>query len=413
VLVLLAGVAEAGPTRKVVVETDPPGATVYLNDKEAGPVCPATPCTIEIPVNGEANLIIEEASYAPEFTSVDLSKRSSKPLQVKVSLKKAMGFITVDAPKGALVSVDDKEEGTVPAHIEVEAGGRHVVVMSKGKSVFDDFVNVDVGEDIPSTPPDGGDVDVPDKPPASGKKRRPYVFASGAIDVAFRKFTYDNVQMNHLGKQDLREEDEDGQILMGPLVEVYPMAIANVDMLPGLAAVLRYQYGVNSQSVTGNEVTGKLSTYWQSLEIGAKYRWVVLDQLAVEAGGGYLSDTYRYNSDKPTDINLVPDVSYQSLRIGGRAAYVAGQFEPYIVLESRLVVSGGNLASRFPSGASASGLHGALGVQAHFGAIGVRLEGGLTQYSWTFKSDPTTDTYIATGGDDSIKQISISVGYVY
>ncbi len=418
VLLVLLGVAEAGPMRKVVVETDPPGATVYLNDKEAGPVCQATPCTIEVPVTGEANLIIEESSYAPEFATVDTTKRTSK---VKISLKKAIGFITIESPKGATVEIDDKEQGTVPAHVEVEAGGHHVVVTANNKSVFDDFVNVDVNEDIPVTPaastggtppPEGGgEVDTP-VVPDTHKKRRPYVSASGAIDIGFRKFTYDNAQPNKSGKQDLRTEDEAGQVLAGPVIEVYPTAIANVDVLPGLAIVFRYQYGVNSQSVAATGLTGMLSTYWSALEIGAKYRWVILDQLAIEAGGGYLSDTYRYNGS-PNDVDLVPDVDYQSLRLGVRAAYLAGQFEPYIVLESRLVVDGGNLGTRFPLGASASGLHGALGVAAHFGAIGVRVEGALTEYSWTFKSDPTMDPYIADGGSDVIKQITIAVGYTY
>jgi hypothetical protein len=184
-------------------------------------------------------------------------------------------------------------------------------------------------------------------------------------------------------------------------------------VLPGLAVVLRYQYGVNGQAVSGNGVTGSLTTFWQALEIGAKYRWVVLDnQLAVEAGGGYLRDTYRFNGNA-TDITLVPDADYQSIRIGARAAYVAGQLEPYLVLESRLVLDGGAVGTRFPLGASASGLHGALGVAAHFGALGLRVEGSLTQYSWTFKADPTMDEYVATGGSDSIKQITLAVGYAY
>jgi hypothetical protein len=179
--------------------------------------------------------------------------------------------------------------------------------------------------------------------------------------------------------------------------------------------VVRYQYGVNSQSVMATtSLATPLTTYWSSLEIGAKYRWVIADQLAVEAGGGYLSDVYRYNGS-PADVDLVPDVDYQSLRIGGRAAYLAmgGQIEPYLVLESRLVLDGGNLGGRFPGGASASGLHGALGVAAHFGALALRVEGALTQYSWTFKADPTTDPYIADGGSDSIKQITLAVGYAY
>ena len=420
-LCVLVGVARAAPTRKVLVETDPPGATVYLNDKEAGPVCASTPCTVEVPASGEANLIIEAASYAPEFASVDLSKRGK--LSVKVTLKKAVGTITIEAPKGATVTVDDVDSGTVPAHLDVEAGGHHVVVTAGGKNVFDDFVNVDVNEDVPVTPsgakpdPGDGDTDKPEQPaPAPSRKaRRPYVTASLAVDLGFRSFAYENPMKNANNISNTRSEDEGGQVLAGPLIEVYPTAIAGSSLLPGLALVLRYQYGLNGQTVNATGFTEPVTTFWQALEISAKYRFVLFDQMSLEVGGGYLKETYRFNG-KTNDIALVPDADYAAVRIGARVGYlgeVAGmQLEPYLVLESRFVTSGGALQARFTS-ASATGLHGALGVQAHFGALGVRLEGSLTSYSWSFSSSEAMPDYVATGGSDSIKKLGLSIGYTY
>ena len=44
------GIAHARPKRKVQIETEPPGAAIYLGDVDKGPVCEATPCTIVAPV---------------------------------------------------------------------------------------------------------------------------------------------------------------------------------------------------------------------------------------------------------------------------------------------------------------------------------------------------------------------------
>lgn len=413
-LLLLGGVAAAGG-RKVVVESDPPGATVYLNDKEAGPVCPATPCTIDVPVNGDANIIVEASGYAPEFASVDLAKKGK--LSVKVSLKKAMGVIVVDAPKGAAITVDDTDEGKAPQRVEVEAGGHHVVLTQNGKPVFDDFVDVDVGVDVPIEPkssapdPTDGENVLEQKAEPPKKAHDPWVFGLLAIDVGFRKFTYSGTKPGMTSK--LREEDESGEVLAGPALEIYPMAIAGLDVAKGLAIVFRYQYGLNSQKVAATGFVGDVTTFWQSLEFSAKYKWVFFDQLAVEAGLGYVRDTYRFNG-MDNDILLVPDADYQALRIGVRAAYLADvggtKVEPYLVLEPRLVTDGGNLKSRFMGG-SVTGLHGALGVLAHFGAITAKLEGAISSYSWDLT--PGGSDYQATGASDSIKYVAFGVGYTY
>lgn len=417
-LILLGGVAAAGG-RKVVVESDPPGATVYLNDKEAGPVCSATPCTIDVPANGDANIIVEASGYAPEFASVDLAKRGK--LSVKVSLKKAMGTIVVESPKGAMISIDDTDEGKAPQRVEVEAGGHHVVLTQNGKAVFDDFVDVDVNGEVPIEPKGGAKPVDPnetenileEKPAEPAKKAHaPYVYAALAIDVGFRKFAYSGTTPGMTSK--LREEDESGEVLAGPSIEVYPMAIANLDVAKGLALVFRYQYGLNAQKVQATGFSKDVTTFWQSLEISAKYRWIFFDQLAVEAGIGYARDTYRFNGSED-DILLVPDADYQALRIGVRAAYLADlggtKLEPYLLLEPRLVTDGGNLKSRFQSG-SVSGFHGALGVLAHFGSFTAKLEGALSSYSWSFTPKMSTD-FMATGASDSIKYIAFGLGYTY
>lgn len=416
-LLLLGGVAAAGG-RKVLVESDPPGATVYLNDKEAGPVCSATPCTIDVPASGDANIIVEASGYAPEFVSVDLSKKGK--LSAKATLKKAMGTIVVDAPKGAAITVDDTDEGKAPQRIEIEAGGHHVVLTQNGKSVFDDFVDVGVNDEIPIEPKAAGaeptDTEnvLEQKVEPVKKPHDPWIYGLLAVDVGFRKFTYSGTTPGMTSK--LREEDESGEVLAGPALEIYPMAIAGLDVAKGLAILFRYQYGLNSQKVQATGLSSQgLTTFWQSLEISAKYRWVLFEQLGLEVGGGYARDTYRFNG-MDSDILAVPDADYQGLRIGVRAAYLAEvggtKLEPYLAVEPRLVTDGGNLKTRYQSG-SVTGLHGALGVLAHFGSFTAKLEGALTSYSWTLTPKSAAGDYNATGASDSIKYLAFGVGYTY
>jgi len=64
----------------------------------------------------------------------------------------------------------------------------------------------------------------------------------------------------------------------------------------------------------------------------------------------------------------------------------------------------------FSQGATANGLRAALGTTASFGKLGGRVEASLTRYSWTFKNDGTAG---ANGASDSIKLISVVLGYAY
>ncbi|MBA3539500.1 MAG: hypothetical protein H0T79_07705, partial [Deltaproteobacteria bacterium] len=102
---------------------------------------------------------------------------------------------------------------------------------------------------------------------------------------------------------------------------------------------------------------------------------------------------------------------YQSLRLGARVSAALGSVEPYLAVENRIVFDGGALQTRFDS-ASASGLHGAIGVAARMGALSARVEGALTQYSWTFTYG-SGDMRQASGGSDRISQVSVSLGYAY
>ncbi|MDQ3368873.1 MAG: hypothetical protein M3680_25900, partial [Myxococcota bacterium] len=237
--------------------------------------------------------------------------------------------------------------------------------------------------------------------------RGPILAAALRMDVGFRNFDYQGDETPNL-----TPESEEGQVLIGPEIELWPGTLFGIRALRGLSALLRYGYGANAQVVTekmsGAETGAR--TFWRAFELSGRQRFTVADTMTIEIGGGYVRDQRRFGG-APDAIKLVPDADYKAFRLGARISVLLGRLEPYLAVENRLVQSGGPLAARFRT-ASASGLHGAAGLAMSFGSIGARLEGAITRYSWTFTSE-AGDEFIATGGVDSIKYLSASVGYAY
>lgn len=431
----MAGTAAAAPKKKVKIESDPEGATVYFNSKEDGPVC-TTPCTVDAPV-GDTPIIVELENHKQLFENLVVSAR--KPVTVKYKLVPAIGSIVVKGPTGAKILVDDEDKGKAPSTISVPAGPHRVVLMLDGKRIASEFVDVSSNDEAiveGKAPAGGGRTKSP--PPEEvadtttddddtttttddttgdvtttttttpARDRGPYVALSVAMDVGFRNFSYDNPQTNNLSP-----EKEGGQVLVGPVAEIWPGTLAGVRMLRGLSLLVRFGYGVNKQAVTQTTsgMATSAKTYWQALEISLRHRWKLKDAFTLEVGGGFVRDLHSF-SGKLADIELVPDTDYRSIRIGGRASALLGSIEPFAAFENRIVLSGGNIEQRFDS-ASASGLRAALGAETRLGGVSVRVEGALTYYSWSFTSNEMNDKWRADGGTDSIKYITAAIGYAY
>jgi hypothetical protein len=245
-------------------------------------------------------------------------------------------------------------------------------------------------------------------------KRGPMIALSAFVDVGFRDFTYDNVRyVNTMVVQNLNDEHERGQVLVGPYVEIWPATLLGLGALRGLAVIGRYGYGVNPQIVLRKDNTAtSATTFWQVIEASARYRWTLGGKGTFEVGGGWVRDQYQFNGEED-DLALVPDADYQSVRLGVRGSVLVGpMFEPYIGVENRIVLSGGALEQRFDAGATANGLRAILGFGLKLGPLAGRVEGSLTQYTWTFKNDGTK-MYSADGGTDSIKYVSAFLGYAF
>ncbi len=422
-LPLSAGVAHAEPTRRVLIETVPGGAHVFLNQKEDGVKCEATPCTIDVPL-GETPLIVELENYAPSITMLDVPKGRGV-LKQSITLIASTGGIDAKplaGAKGATVKVDEVDKGVAPVKIPTEPGPHHITYVLNGKQVFEKYIEVEAGDDYydltptageappgppnddpgnPLDPPGGGDVEK--KAPAGPHTR--ILTGSVLFDVGFRQFSYEN----GTGSNN-RPESEGGQLLAGPLIELYPTALFAPKTLPGLALLARFEFGFNNQSVTGTAQA--TTTYWQSIEISGRHRWVIGDNKgSVDASVGYVQDRLQF-SGHTSDIALVPDANYQALRLGVRGAIMTGNVEPYLVLENRIVLSSGDLGSRYDH-ASTNGIHAALGFAYHHDKITAHLEGQLTRYSSTYSNDMMNTTNQADGATDVVELISLMLGYSY
>ncbi|MDX2087248.1 MAG: PEGA domain-containing protein [Kofleriaceae bacterium] len=409
----LAGVASAETKRKIRIETTPPGAVVYLVEKEAGPVCEETPCTIDAPV-GTTPVIIELKDHAPVFDNVTVPKKG-KVTTAKFTLDPAVGKVIVREPVGAVVFVDEEEQGKAPLELEVSADAHHVVVKLKGKRIYDGYVEVAAGNETVIGSEEGGGESEDDEVPEEEEEKitksttptklvEPWLRGTVAVDIGFRSFTY-NAGSNQ------RPEKEAGQILAGPVIELWPGRLAKVRALHGFSLLGRFQFGLNQQPVVAADLGPNTSTFWQSLEGTLRQQFVFAQKFGLELGLGYVRDQMQF-SGTPGDIEKLPDVIYSVLRIGVRASMRLGKLEPYFAAEPRFVLSGGKLQNRYEAGTGASGYRIAGGALVNIGRITGRAEVSTTRYGWTFvNSDP--EITMTESGTDAVIQVGFSAGYQF
>jgi outer membrane receptor protein involved in Fe transport len=124
-------VARLAPSVAVLaVETEPPGATVYVERRDLGSRG-STPVKLGLDT-GNYNVIVELAGYEPAENHVSVARGAETPL--KVRLKQVVGHVLVDGePTGAALRLDSEDAapiGTVPATLSIPPG-RHTLVVAK------------------------------------------------------------------------------------------------------------------------------------------------------------------------------------------------------------------------------------------------------------------------------------------
>jgi outer membrane receptor for ferrienterochelin and colicin len=114
------------------VETDPPGATVYLDRKDLGPRGNA-PRTLGLP-EGRHKIIVEKPGYEPaESQTIEL--KIGKEAKVELKLKQILGTAKLEGQPGAQVKVND-EQGpvacTLPCSLPLPPGRHTFFVVKEG-----------------------------------------------------------------------------------------------------------------------------------------------------------------------------------------------------------------------------------------------------------------------------------------
>jgi len=433
-----AGTASAGGTRSVQVTSEPKDASVYVDDVTTGERC-HTPCAVDVPIGVETSIIVQKSGYTPDIILVTVP-RKGKVAPVSSTLVAAVATIEIKdaAFRGAKILIDDVEKGQAPQSVQVDAGPHHVAVVSKGKAIFDDIVDVDPGADqevkpvagaaattVATTSGGGGgggggtsddelganvtkpvDVEKQAEEPKTPKKT--FINVGGAMDIGFRQFSYD--QPVNLAAT----ESEVGAVMLGPTLELWPIEAIGGSHFRGLSIYGKVVFGVNHQPVLDatNMPVGP-ATYWGNIEVDLRHRWMIGDESSITAEGGFVRDQLEFTGGSSATRADVPVADYRSIRIGVRAATMLGALQPFAAAEGRIVLSGGELATRFAS-ADITGARIAAGAEVKAGPIYLRAQAALTYYGWTFtnaSSDPMAKT--ASGATDMVEVLSFVLGIAH
>jgi hypothetical protein len=440
-------IATAGHRAHIV--TEPPGAHVYINDTESGAVCDATPCDIDPPY-GESSLIVQLEKYAPEIQGIDV-KRGGPMLSVRIKLKAAIATLVLDDPsaRGASITIDGADRGKVPARIDVEPGGHQLKVSLRGKAVFDDFVDVETGDEktiaLAATPQtkdttptksaapsdsvepnttvaDSGDSASPASSAeehdevssvAVKPRRRRFVAGNVVIDLASRNFEYLQPMGAPLAPAKNSALGVYWNSLAGGTVELWPFELLAIPALRELSLYGRVEVGVVGLAVAN---TNGAQTSEARKEISARYRqWLGGHSIALDGSVGYVDDQATFSG--PADsVVMLPEADYAGLRAGLAVVAALGPVEAYAAIEGRDVLSSGALAARWQT-SSVSGLGGEAGIAAtfarEFGQVVARVQVEDMHYNWTFGNPVAPYPGHAAGAVDKLYGVTMSAGFQY
>lgn len=114
---------------RVTIETDPPGATIYIDRKDLGSLG-VSPRTLALS-EGEHTVLVEMPDFEPA-QSQKLTLRVGQESRVALKLKPILGTVVVRGTKGANIRIDSETAAVpcrVPCAVKVRPG-KHVVLVS-------------------------------------------------------------------------------------------------------------------------------------------------------------------------------------------------------------------------------------------------------------------------------------------
>jgi hypothetical protein len=412
--------AQKAKTFPVLIETLPAGASVYLGDQDSGPVG-TTPAELQL-AGGEHVVILELDGHIPRFETVIVEERSGKAAKTTQTfafeLDPAMATLVVEPeegselPSGTRVVVDGEDRGEPPVRVDVEVGAHQVQVVAPGKAPYEEWVEVEGGQEhLMSIAGTSLQVAAADDPAKPKKKTKRPVMPMGTlrtgVEVGFRKFRYDNpVTAN------ARPYTAEGSIHIVVDAELHPWRrFLDNKVLDRLSIIGGAGY---SPVITATASGGmQVNAYWRSQHAGIRLR--PLDRrVSIDVDAEWMHTLYAFRDENQAPVADTPDVDYHIARIGVRVlGKLTPQIDAWLGADNRVVLSGGPLEDRF-RGAEVDGLAARAGAAALLlgRQLEARVEAAYAHFGWTF-SPESGDTYVADGGSDALYGVTITVGFHY
>jgi len=406
----------ARPVRKVRIVSDPSGATVYVGSKKHKRG--RTPVDLSLPV-GQNTIILEKDGYEHHVETITVKNTKGRAARRRqtfnFALEATVGTIRLHGlPEGAVVKVDGSEASTMDDKVDVQPGAHELVVSAPGQDgVFDKWVEVKAGEEKAVTIKFGApavEVTHHDETKKKNVHRgaHPWYGTVGAgFELGWRRFRYDAAQTSNAVPF-----DGNGIGMVDVWGELHPWR-ASTSAKPVWPLSLTFGFGLGLP-VTATAMSGATAdVYWREAAVGLRWRWNVSRSFGLDFDAGWARTLYTFRNAMGGLVDSVPDVDYETLRPGLRAVVKAGPANVYAGIETRVVVSGGEMANRF-RGASAQGLGGRAGLVLPIvkGKIVLRVEGNLQRFSWSF-SPMTGDPYIADSATDLLYGVNFGLGAAY
>lgn len=418
-----APVAHAQKVKKfpVLIETLPVGASVFLGDKDTGPVG-MTPAELDLPA-GEHVVILELDGHIPRFETVIVEERAGKAAKTTQTfafeLDPATATLVVEPeegtelPEGTRVLIDGDDRGEPPLRVDVDVGAHQVQVVAPGKAPYEEWVEVEGGQEhlmsiAGSSLSVAADVDTPKKPRKKGKRGvMPMGTLRTGVEIAARRFRFDNpVTAN------ARPYTDEGSLHIVVDAELHPWRrFVDNKILDRLSIIGGAGY---SPVITATATNGmQVDAFWRSQHAGLRLR--PLDRkVAIDVDAEWMHTLYEFRDGNGVPVGDTPDVDYHIARIGIRVlGKVAAPVDVWIGADNRVVLSGGPLEDRFRR-AEVDGVAARAGLAVFFldRHLEGRIEGAYARFGWKFQPE-SGDPYIADGGSDAMYGVTITVGGRY
>lgn len=457
---------EAKPYR-VRIESQPSGATVYVDSKEAEPLG-QTPFTGKLSA-GAHTLIIELEGYVSQVQDIKI-RRTRRTQRIAVRLNKIELATLEIVPdrragtkpsdlKGARIMVDGRDVGNVPDTVKVPAGSRQVEVVKDGYRTFESWVEVAEGETltvpadlVPIGPPrrtgsgqaGGGIADdeaddlngVRDRRLASrggaglsdnggdpegsvGERARaarggrtvPFIAVGAGVELGGRKYAPSERE-----DEGLRTFDASGVPILRLQVEANPLAFSPSPWLSGWAVLASYARGapLDSTASDSGEMEVDVPTAWSEFHAGLGFLYPFRPGSYIGGQVGYGTQSVTFDAASAESLRGdVPDVEYSFWRFGGDGRLGFGRFAALASGGVRLVRSIGKLGALFEqTDIRAFDVGGGLAAEVT-SSVEVRLVGRYHRYAHDYEPLPGGQGSAATSGLDQFFGVTLSALFVY